>query len=64
MTSERKRADRSTDNWKFYQDGANKWRWKYIMQGKTVAHAYGSFEHYRDCIQDARVHGYRGNGKG
>lgn len=63
MSSGRKRAERSTDKWKFYQDGANKWRWRYIMQGKTVAQAYGSFDHYSDCVRNARLHGYRENTK-
>ncbi|MBI3918485.1 MAG: DUF1508 domain-containing protein [Betaproteobacteria bacterium] len=51
--------ERSTDKWKFYRDEANKWRWRYIMQGRTVAQAYGSFARYGDCVQDARLHGYR-----
>ena len=63
MSSGRKRAQRSPDKWKFYQDGANKWRWRYIMQGKTAAQAYHSFDHYGDCVQDARRHGYRKDAK-
>jgi hypothetical protein len=47
------------DGWKFYRDADDKWRWKYIMQGKSVAQAYKGFEQYPDCIADARVHGYR-----
>ena len=64
MSTERKKGDRSTDKWKFYQDGGNKWRWKYIMQGKTVAQAYSSFERFGDCVDDARSHGYRGKPDG
>jgi hypothetical protein len=60
MSTQKKRADRATDKWKFYQDEANKWRWKYIMQGRTAAQAYSSFEEYEDCVDDARTHGYRG----
>ncbi|OGA55900.1 MAG: hypothetical protein A3F74_11115 [Betaproteobacteria bacterium RIFCSPLOWO2_12_FULL_62_58] len=63
MSTERKRDNRSADKWKFYQDNSNRWRWKYIMQGKIAAQAYYSFEQYRDCIQDARLHGYRENSK-
>jgi hypothetical protein len=63
MSFGRKRAQRTTDKWKFYRDGANKWRWKYIMQGKTAARAYSSFDRYGDCVRDARRHGYRENAK-
>ena len=63
MSSGKKKAERSTDKWKFYQDEANKWRWKYIMQGRTVAQAYGCFDRYGDCVQNARLHGYRDNSK-
>lgn len=63
MSSRKERAERSADRWKFYQDDASKWRWKYIMQGKTAAQAYGSFDRYSDCVQDARLHGYRDNSK-
>jgi hypothetical protein len=55
------RGSRTTDNWKFYQDASNRWRWKYVMQGKTVAQAYSTFERYGDCVNDARTHGYRGS---
>lgn len=61
MSSGRKRAQRSSDQWKFYRDEADKWRWKYIMQGKIAAQAYSSFDQYNDCVQDARRHGYRQN---
>jgi hypothetical protein len=63
MSAQRKILERSADKWKFYQDEANKWRWKYIMQGKTAAQAYSSFDQYSDCVQDARLHGYRANAK-
>lgn len=63
MSTRRRKSERLTDNWKFYQDEANKWRWKYIMQGKTAAQAYSSFDQYSDCVQDARLHGYRANGR-
>ncbi|MDH3317204.1 MAG: hypothetical protein OER43_15765 [Gammaproteobacteria bacterium] len=29
------------------------------MLGKIVNQAYNSFEEYRDCIRDGRLHGYR-----
>ena len=63
MPIERKKGDRSTDQWKFFRDDDDRWRWKYIMQGRIAAQAYNSFEQYRDCIQDARLHGYRENSK-
>lgn len=59
MTSQRKTADSSNDRWSFYKDETDTWRWKYIMQGRTVAQAYESFEYYAACIADARSHGYR-----
>jgi hypothetical protein len=58
MTQQRK-ASRPADRWRFFRDTANQWRWKYIMQGKTVAQAYEGFAEYVDCVADARVHGYR-----
>lgn len=60
MSTGRKKGERSTGNWKFHQDSRSKWRWKYIMQGKTVAQAYSCFAQYGDCVDDARSHGYRG----
>lgn len=55
-----KKARQSRNAWRFYRDDASKWRWKYVMNGKTVARAYESFEQYCDCVRDARSHGYNG----
>lgn len=64
MAAGRKKIERSTNQWRFYQDDSNQWRWKYIMQGRTAAQAYRSFGQYGDCIDDARSHGYRGKHDG
>lgn len=61
MPARRVKGDRSTDKWKFYQDRTSRWRWKYIMHGRTAAQAFNSFEQYGDCVEDARLHGYRGS---
>lgn len=60
MALEKKRRQ-GGNAWRFYRDDASRWRWKYVMNGKTVARAYEGFERYRDCIQDARLHGYNGD---
>ena len=59
-TSER-RNEASGDRWDFYRDENNRWRWKYIMQGRTVAQAYEAHSRYADCVEDAKQHGYRDN---
>ena len=64
MTTGRTKGERPTDQWKFCRDESNKWRWKYIMQGKAAAQAYRSFAQYEDCVDDARSHGYRGERDG
>jgi hypothetical protein len=48
-----------SDGWQIYRDADDRWRWKYIMQGRTVAQAREAHEHYSACIAEARVHGYR-----
>ena len=59
MTQQRKAGGRSADRWQFFQDASGNWRWKYIMQGKTVAQAYEGFAEYSGCVANARTHGYR-----
>lgn len=59
MSFAKKRTRHSTDTWRFYRDEANRWRWKYILQGRIAAQAYSSFDQYSDCVRDARLHGYR-----
>lgn len=60
VTPER-RSETSGDRWDFYRDENNRWRWKYIMQGRTVAQAYEAHARYADCVADAKQHGYRNN---
>ena len=55
------RPARTADNWRFYQDATHKWRWKYVMHGRTVAQAYASYDDFEGCVKDARTHGYRGS---
>jgi hypothetical protein len=55
-------GDASADRWDFYRDEDNRWRWKYIMQGRTVAQAYEAHARYADCVADAKQHGYRESG--
>jgi hypothetical protein len=48
-----------SDGWQIYRDADERWRWKYIMQGRAVAQARRGHEQYSACIAEARVHGYR-----
>lgn len=64
MPARRGKGDRFTDKWEFFQDETSRWRWKYILSGRTAAQAFNSFEQYSDCVRDARLHGYRESRKG
>ena len=55
----RSRAAAVTDGWEIYQDADDRWRWKYVMQGRTVAQARVGHEREAACVAEARVHGYR-----
>jgi hypothetical protein len=51
-----------SDGWKFYQDADARWRWQYVMHGRTVAQARLGHERQSSCVAEARVHGYREEG--
>ena len=41
-------------------DRAVRWRWRAFTQaGKLFAESEGSFEMFTECVEDARLHGYR-----
>ena len=48
-----------SDGWKFYRDADDRWRWKYVMHGRTVAQARVGHELEEACVAEACVHGYR-----
>ena len=59
MSRNRKPAERAPQPWRFFKDEHERWRWKYLMNGKAVAQAHEGFAEYADCVADARGRGYR-----
>lgn len=46
--------------WRFYVDASGHWCWERLQSDKTVAQrSSGSFEHYDDCVEDAKRAGYK-----
>lgn len=53
----------SDDKWEFYKDNAGEWRWRRIARnGQVVGACHEGYTTKQNCIENARRHGYKGNG--
>jgi uncharacterized protein YegP (UPF0339 family) len=49
------------DKWEFYVDSESKWRWRRTASnGRIVGASTQGYVHKSDCIENARIHGYKG----
>ncbi|AGH73373.1 hypothetical protein RYR28_000511 [Edwardsiella piscicida] len=46
--------------WRFYTNACGQWGWCVVAPtGYIVRHSVGFFPRRRDCLADARIHGYQ-----
>jgi uncharacterized protein YegP (UPF0339 family) len=48
------------DNWQFYKDAQNQWRWRRTaVNGRIVGASSQGYQNRIDCIANARREGYQ-----
>lgn len=49
------------DNWEFYKDNGNEWRWRRTASnGRIVGASSQGYVNKADCIENAKRNGYKG----